>query len=642
MARLNPEQIKRRMEKSLTKDKILKRKVEKQKQKEIYEEKWYKDETKRRMEELEEVAPVEQIENKGEKEVRAKNALPSFFDSFDINCLFNPIKLIRNKDEKVLKIKLENYKANEKLFEPLLIGIENEANLQDDLLEFYSKIFSENEDYKRLTEQRKQVSKRLREARLGRIEREELKRKFNLNIEDLNKLNIEREDKELEKIVAEYEAQGFVREDLDLILDKEIPTIGNKEIWEKLGEFRTNFFSKVSNFFQRFIPIYDKYTCTCCGKAKELTEYYVYYNLVNISRIDYQGNVRLSICKDCSEKLFNYLYLEESGKSIEVATKKWCAYLNIYYDEKIVIQALRNFNVNEHKFHFIKEYLDLIYLDEKNIEKTFLDSNFLFSAFESSIKNSTSTEDGDTIEKALKDGEPVLWKREDVRNRKQVIKMLGYDPFDFETEENKIILYNDLLNMLEAGMENDIVKVQAAIQIVLSYFRIRQLNKQEFEMRKNEASLTDLKALAELKTKELNTITKFSQDNGFSERFATAKAKGENTFTGILKKMDDDHWEDAMVNKYDIETSVCIQQAAQASIEAIFRQLNMSDSDAWKTCQNQLAELIKLRKENEMFAEQLRLMKIEIKRLELTELAKSQGISIDDDNGIENDEEDEE
>ena len=43
-----------------------------------------------------------------------------------------------------------------------------------------------------------------------------------------------------------------------------------------------------------------------------------------------------------------------------------------------------------------------------------------------------------------------------------------------------------------------------------------------------------------------------------------------------------------------------------------------------------------------MFAEQLRLMKIEIKRLELTELAKSQGISIDDDNGIENDEEDEE
>ena len=637
MARLDPNQIKKRMEKSLTKDMVLKRKVEKQKQKEIYEEKWYKDEVEKRTKELEDVAPVETVETEGQKEVRAKNALPTFYDSLDLNSLFNPVDLIRGENGKAVKIKLEKYKANERLFEPALIGIDSEASLQDALVDFYSKIFSDNEDYKRLLAQRKEVSERLRKARLSRIEREELKKKFNLDVSELDDISSEKEQAELDKIVQEYEEQGFTRDDLDLILDEEIPTIGNEDIWEKLGKFRTGFFGKISNFFHRFVPVYDKYICTCCGKAKELNEYYIYYNIANASRADYQGNVRLSICKDCSEKLFNYLYLEESYKNVEVATKKWCAYLNIYYDEKIVIQALRNFNVNEHKYHFIKEYLDLIYLDEANIEKTFLDSKFLYNAF-----NEGTDEDSQEIKEIEKTNEPMTWTKEDIRNKKQVLRMIGYDPFEYETDKNRVILYSDLLNMLEDGMENDMVKVQAAIQIVISYFRIRQLNAQEFEMRKANASLADLKALGEIKTKEMNMITKFSQDNGFSERFATAKAKGENTFTGILKKMDEDHWENAMVNKYDIETSVCIQQAAQASIEAIFRQLNFSESDAWKTCQDQLAELLKLRKENAFLTEQIRLMKTEVKRLELQEQAKAAGVDIDGDDFGGDDEEDEE
>lgn len=647
MARLDPAQIKKRMEKSLTKDKILKRKVEKQKQKEIYQEKWYKDELSKREKELEEVAPTkaDEKESDSKKELKAKNSLPTFFDNLDINTLFDPMMNFLDKNGKVRKMDFEKYKKNERLFEPALVGIDVDSSLNDELADFYGKIFSDNEDYKQLLAKRKEVAKRLKDAKLGRIEREEMQEKFNLDISELDEIEDEQKQKELEKIVQEYEEQGFTREDLDLILDEEIPTVENEAVWDKLGEFRTSFFSRISKFFQRYVPIYNRYTCTCCGKAKELDEYYVYYNIVNASRTDYHGNVRLSICKKCSEKLFNYLFLEESFQNIEVATKKWCAYLNIYYDEKIVVQAIRNFNVNEHENHFVKEYLDLIYLNEENIEKTFLDSPFLYQAFDVVDRKNNDIEDSengeDSIGNASKDSEPFLWTKEDIRNKKQVVRMIGYDPFGYEDDENKVVLYNDLLNILDTGMENDMVKVQAAVQIVLGFFKIRQLDEQEFTMRKANASLADLRALSELKAKELSAISKFCSDNGFSERYAISKAKGENTFTGILKKMNEDLFEDAVLNKYDIDTSVTIQQAAEASITAIFRQLNLSSAEYGAICSSQLAELQKLRKENEMYIEQIRKMKIEDKKEELIKTAKEENSYFDDGDDDESDEDDE-
>lgn len=638
MAVLTDREAKRRVDRALQKDRILKSKVEKQKKKELYSEKWYQDELKKRQKELEEVAPTKEDDTK-----KNRNLLPTFFDSFDINTLFDPVKLIRDDNDKNVKIKLEQYKQNERIFEPTIVKTDSDCYKVDELKEFYNRTYTEDEEYKQLVERRKELERKLNENRKARLVEEKNLKTYNITSESLKIL--EDEKKEIEDLIAEYEEQGITSDDINKLEDNEVPSINNETIWSKLGEFRSNFFAKCSQYFYRFIPVYDKYTCTCCGKAKELDEYYIYYNESNLSRMDPFGNVRLSICKKCSEKLFNYLYIEKANKSVEVAMKMFCANLNIYYENKILVQALRNFSVNEHENHLIKEYLDLLYINEENIEKNFLESPFLIGGFD---KNNNQNiieldENGDMIEdpdEIAKNTEPMTWTKEDIRNRKQVKRMIGYDPFEYETDENKVILYNDLLNMLEAGMENDMVKVQAAIQIVLGYFRIRQINQQEFEMRKANASLADLKALAEIKSKELNAISKFCQDNGFSERFATAKAKGENTFTGILNKMNTDKFENAMVNRYDIETSVTINQAAEASVAAIFKQLSMSDTDVWKTCQDQLAELLRLRKENAFLVEEVRKAKYELKKADLIEEAKEQGIDIDESFSFEEEEDD--
>ena len=298
-----------------------------------------------------------------------------------------------------------------------------------------------------------------------------------------------------------------------------------------------------------------------------------------------------------------------------------CAYLNVYFDIDVFDIAKQSPNKSGRMKPFFAEYM--IYVNRTCPGKTFFDSPFLSEAYE-------RTGERVEVEQKKDNDAPYDWDREDVRNRQQVLKMVGYDPFEWESDENKKILYKDLLNILEPGMENDLVKFQAAIQIVMSFFKVRQMNKKQFEMERDGASIADQKALSDLKDKELKSITSFSRDNGFAERYATAKAKGENTFTGIVNKMNEAKFENAVMNRYDIETSATIQQAADASFKAIFSQLSLGESEVWKIAQDQLEELRKLRKENSDLEEKLRKAKYELAKINLEEKERQANIGLEE------------
>ena len=95
--------------------------------------------------------------------------------------------------------------------------------------------------------------------------------------------------------------------------------------------------------------------------------------------------------------------------------------------------------------------------------------------------------------------------------------------------------------------------------------------------------------------------------------------------------MNEDKFEDAIANLYDIRTGETIQQAADASFKAIFSQLNMSEGEAWKTIQDQLAELLELRKQVASLKEEVRQAKYEASKAELKMQAMERGIEVDDD-----------
>lgn len=386
----------------------------------------------------------------------------------------------------------------------------------------------------------------------------------------------------------------------------------------KIPNYLQKYYQNWVKYLHRYVPLYDKYVCTCCGKPKVQDDYFLVYAETDMGRIAPDGKMYSHICKDCCKKLYEYLYYEKANKDGEEAMKWLCSYLNIYFDDITYFKAKDAMEKNDKKNHIVEEYMNVVSRSATLKGKTFLESPNIGSV------NSGSGGSSEKAEKIIKSADgsvsndtESIWSKEDLNAKRLVLKMVGYDPFYYEDEETRKILYKDLLGMLEQGMELDGMKVQGAIQIVLGFKNIRELSEKYKQKTMADAPVKELKEIADLKKKELDTITDFSKNNGFGERFAISKAKGENTFTGIMAKMNEMKYEDAILNMYDIETSKSINQAAEASFAAIFSQLNMSEAEVYKTCQDQLKKLVEIQRENTTLKENLRLAKREIAEMKL-------------------------
>lgn len=436
------------------------------------------------------------------------------------------------------------------------------------------------------------------------------------------------------KKYLEYEeAYQEVVDDCDKIINDEIDTSNDsakeqlsthltkktekKKSKPKIPEYLQKLYQNWTKYFNRFVPLYDKYVCSCCGKALPQDKYFLAYNEGNLGRIEANGKMHTHICMDCCKNLYEYLFYEKADKDGEKAMKWLCSYLNIYYDDVSYFKAKKTMEEKDRKTHIVEEYMSVISRSATLKGKVFLESpdvdvnqNQGDSKADKIINSNTGNVPEDLEEE---------WSKADLEAKRQVIKMVGYDPFYFEIEKDRKILYKDLLGMMEQGMELDGLKVQAAIQIVLSFKNIRELNEKYRKKSDEDAPVSELKALSELKKKELETITSFSRDNGFGERYAISKAKGENTFSGIMAKMNEMKYENAILNMYDVETSKSINQAADASFAAIFNQLSMSEAEVYKTCQDQLKKLLSLQRENATLTENLRLAKRELAEKKLEE-----------------------
>lgn len=441
---------------------------------------------------------------------------------------------------------------------------------------------------------------------------------------------------------AEKAFQGGIDEQNEIIADEDDVT---PDIMEKINsgkkskskkkkedginvpEYLQKYYTIWMKYFGRYVPLYNKYVCTCCGRPLPQGEYYLNYNEMDLARVEPTGKMHTHLCKDCCKRLYEYLFFEKAKEDGQVAMMWFCSALNIYYDETIYLQAKQECSKKDSKKHIIDSYMSIMNQSATAKGKVFLESKDIQGMIGSDGANGNGRQDKDKKIINSKDGSvgddtENGWSKQDLEAKRLVLKNVGYDPFYFEPEENRKILYKDLLGMLEAGMELDGLKVQAACQIVLAFSRIRELNERERRMMSGDGSVAELKNLADLKNKQLDTITKFSRDNGFGERYAIAKAKGENSFTGIMSKMNEMKYEDAILNMYDIETSKSIEQAANASFKAIFNQLSMSDAEYAKQCTEQLQRIQKLTREKDALQEENRKLKYEMTKRDLEEKAK--------------------
>lgn len=169
------------------------------------------------------------------------------------------------------------------------------------------------------------------------------------------------------------------------------------------------------------------------------------------------------------------------------------------------------------------------------------------------------------------------------QDKQDVIKMLGYDPFQYENEADKPQMYSMLANFIDDSTLEDGFKLQAVVEIVSGFNQIDKINRSITNITSDPTKMATnsggIKTLASTKKTISDTLVKLAADNGISVKHNNQKSKGAGTLTGIIKQLQEKGVEQADVNLFDVETAQGMKQVADISNESIVKQLQFDEND---------------------------------------------------------------
>jgi hypothetical protein len=328
-----------------------------------------------------------------------------------------------------------------------------------------------------------------------------------------------------------------------------------------------------------------KTRCTKCGKILSDSNFYT----SNSKLHTYTG--RVSLCKDCLSS-FYVGFLEETS-DVRISIYKICEMLDFVFLEHIYESSLteagwnKNFTVVQNGLEVWKKYIKTINSLKRNYgEYAFQHGDKIKLSEDSVIDNETENNSKNSLEvvkpKELTD-EDIEQKVRDKQNKEDIIRIIGYDPFENELEEDKSKMYAKLINMLDEDSQNDELKNSAIISIIKGQNQENKINDVITSLSSDIKSIKDnigtIKSLTDTKEKLNKSLLALAKDNKISDLWSGHKTVGANTLTGMVKKLKEIELTQAQVNLFDIQTSMGMLQTARLSAQAQIENLNFGDDD---------------------------------------------------------------
>ena len=337
--------------------------------------------------------------------------------------------------------------------------------------------------------------------------------------------------------------------------------------------------------------------CVRCAtpKAKQA-------NFYNTDNPMYEKIGKLPICKKCISEMINY------------------------DDINSIYRILQQFDIM-----FDYEYWDVAkeakvdtfgkYMTMANSMHQFKGMGWRDSVFVESEKpeikvevNEVSSNDISNFEEETIEDESVIESIN--RDRSDVIRMLGHDPFEYEHENDKKQLYSKLIDFLDESALEDGFKLQACIEIVKGFNQVDKINQAITSITGNPDNLVvntgNIKQLADVKKNILASVMKLAEENGISVKHNNQKSKGAGTLSGIIKTLQEKGIEEGSVNLFDIETAKGMRQVADLSNQSIVAQLQFDENDYTamileqrEIIQDLDSKVIKLEEENRMLKKEV-------------------------------------
>ena len=213
----------------------------------------------------------------------------------------------------------------------------------------------------------------------------------------------------------------------------------------------------------------------------------------------------------------------------------------------------------------------------------------------------------DMADDALPKDQEILEQFE--KNKNDVLRLLGFLPFEKEKLADQPFLYSQLIGFLDSDENgnDDMMRTSSIISIVRNFLQITQIDDMIAgfvqDPRNAEKNIPTIKALQEMKKNITMGTTKLAEENCISLKNSKNSIKGENTWTGKVKKIKDLNLRDSEVNGFDIDTCRGMQQVQEISDASIMKQLALDESE-WSDMVAEMRVMLQsLRQERDQYRE---------------------------------------
>lgn len=349
-----------------------------------------------------------------------------------------------------------------------------------------------------------------------------------------------------------------------------------------------------------------KYLCPYCNKEKKKTDFYVSTDPRVLTGIT-------SMCKDCVKKIA--LSWDDNRQEFGACTKKSVMDALEYIDRPF-LENLWNSSYAEWADDTSQKRKTSIWdAYIKNVSMVqyrglrWRDGD-IFSTYIEDAKQVLALESGNTsLAQTLIDSQEVDGEFE--KNRKHVLKTLGYDPFEGEKLEDQPLLYSQLTGFLDTGEDGneDMMRTSSAITIVRGFSQQSKIDDKIAKAMANTATNpAELKTLLDAKKNLSATISQLAEQSCLSLKHNKNASKGENTWTGKIKKLKDMDLRDAEVNGFDIGTCRGMQQVLEISDASIMKQLALDESEWSEMVAEQRKLITDLQQERDVYKEVNRIL----------------------------------
>lgn len=337
------------------------------------------------------------------------------------------------------------------------------------------------------------------------------------------------------------------------------------------------------------------YKCTRCGKRQDDPK--GYFVMSKTSPLYTSNELYSTLCFDCATELFDeykYKYKDEKTALIII-----CHLLDLCFTDELYEKVKDNANFS------LGNYLKLL------------------NGTQYKAKNFTTylvnlLKDGQKTIDTLRENEEAKWNSSDLKNKSYVLQSVGYDCFTDEgyTDANRKFLFNTMADYLTDDVLEDPHKMQRVIALVKTTLQLEIVNRLiNNELRQRIPNDSNIKSWTDIKDKLERTINSSASENGLSAKTSGKGGRGSTTLTNIMKEMGENDFDEIKVNLVDIKLSNSYKEIAADNAKALFNELNLTSDEYARMLAIQSEEMIALQEKIMLLEEEIRLKKIEIKKL---------------------------